>query len=175
MLQSRIKPLPSTSASTSNNNDDATNDDAEELFTAFLPHLFPDEAHSCLGDPGQTLIYSSPLYGDLRITVPGYPALNTSTVGSDSVEPASTANGTENQTADEINDGVGGSVEDSRKLFAHYLWGGAMVIAEGIEEADKLARDSGLQTNTDDIGIARTKKWSASGQRVLELGAGESP
>lgn len=167
MLQSRIKPLLPTSTSSNNEADD----DAEDVFTAFLPHLFPDEAHSCLGDPGQTTLYASPLYGDLRVVVPGYPAQNTTPMSSNSARR--TSNAAEIQSSVELNnDSSGGSVEEGRKLFAHYLWGGAIVVADGIEEADKLERDKNAAL-IEDSRIGRRKRWNVRSQRVLELGAGE--
>lgn len=42
-------------------------------------------------------------------------------------------------------------VEVGRKLFAHFLWSAAMVVAEGVEEGGG---------------------WTVDGERVLELGAG---
>ncbi|KAJ5369346.1 uncharacterized protein N7496_009106 [Penicillium cataractarum] len=44
-----------------------------ELFGNFLLHLFPDDAPSFHGDPGQYLLYSSPRYGELEIMIPSYP------------------------------------------------------------------------------------------------------
>ncbi|PYH95540.1 hypothetical protein BO71DRAFT_428928 [Aspergillus ellipticus CBS 707.79] len=85
MLHSRIRPLPrrhqpiarssSPSAPRPEFADaEETPTRPEDLFGAFLPHLFPDDAPSYHGDPGQHLLYSSPRYGDLEIMVPSYPS-----------------------------------------------------------------------------------------------------
>ncbi|KAN0068826.1 hypothetical protein V8E54_012995 [Elaphomyces granulatus] len=153
MLHSRLRPLPrhhhrpftnidNTSIASSNDssNNDNGNDngdddtDAEDIFTSFLPHLFPDDAPSFHGDPGQHLLYHSPLYGPLEIMVPTYPIA--STCQSDSrVE----------------------GIDESRKLFAHFLWSAAMVVAVGVEGA---------------AAAAGKAVWSVDGHTVLELGAG---
>ncbi|EEH45322.1 uncharacterized protein PADG_01472 [Paracoccidioides brasiliensis Pb18] len=114
-----------------------SDDDAEDLLTSFLPHLFPDEAPSCLGEPGQALAYESGLWGDVTVIVPDYPK----------------------RGEEEDRLGKGGGVEEGRRLFAHYLWGGGLVVAEGIEKA------TAAQGEKDTI-------WCVNGERVLELGAG---
>lgn len=55
-----------------------------------------------------------------------------------------------------------GSVEEGRKLFAHFLWSSAMVVAERVENAD-----GDGDSDEHDGGI-----WKVKGERVLELGAG---
>lgn len=54
-----------------------------------------------------------------------------------------------------------GNVEEGRKLFAHLLWSAAMVVAEGVENAD-----------TDSEDDKDTSMWKVKGESVLELGAG---
>lgn len=51
------------------------------------------------------------------------------------------------------------SGEDGRKLFAHYVWNAALMMAELIGDFDASLAYSELN-------------WSVSGERVLELGAG---
>lgn len=153
MLHSRLRPLPrrqqrpTEAIPRPDFEEEDVNDyeDPEDLFSAFLPHLFPDDAPSFHGDPGQRLLYSSPLYGDLEIMVPSYP-------------------GQSEKRSEEIAAGLSGNneIEEGRKLFAHFLWSAAMVVAEGIEK-DAAAAIDGVQNN----GI-----WTVKGESVLELGAG---
>lgn len=168
MLHSRLRPLPrrhrpdqrhrSISQESSSISDDRNADgyedeeeDAEDLFASFLPHLLPDDAPPFHGDPGQRLLYESPLYGPLEIMVPSYPGQN--------------ENRTEEIAAGQTSDGSN-SVEEGRKLFAHFLWSAAMVVAEGVE--DVAAAEAGKKP----INPEKTM-WSVRGRRVLELGAGE--
>lgn len=158
MLHSRLRPLPrppttattTTTASTapppdfSDQDPDSTPEDPEDLFTSFLPHLFPDDALSFHGDPGQHLLYTSSRYGPLTIMVPSYPEQS-------------------EKRSEEVAASEKGSVDEGRKLFAHFLWSAAMVVAEGVEDAD-----GGLNEGRDG-GI-----WRVKGERVLELGAGMS-
>ncbi|KAH8692916.1 putative nicotinamide N-methyltransferase [Talaromyces proteolyticus] len=169
MLQSRLRPLPrkdQTSQKTPTQNlqtiqaevsqlnehnlqDEEEDDDVEDIFSAFLPHLLPDDAPQFHGDPGQRLRYSSPMYGDLTIMVPHYPGQS------------------ENRN-DEIAAGLhtenrANQVEEGRKLFAHFLWSAAMVVAAGVEDAAAAKKNS---TGEDKL------MWSVDGHRVLELGAG---
>lgn len=66
---------------------------------------------------------------------------------------------------DEVAAGTtGSSVEERRKLFAHFLWSAAMVVAEGIEDAD--AHDALGDVDGD------KRMWKVKGKSVLELGAG---
>lgn len=163
MLHSRLRPRPrrhpaTTSAPAPDLKDEDQNNEIEEspedLFGAFLPHLFPDDAPSFHGDPGQHLLYSSPRYGDLEIMVPSY--------------PSQCEKRTEEIAAGlEKKDGVN-KVEEGRKLFAHFLWSAALVVAEGVEDAD--CPQAGPETE------ARKEAreiWSVKGEGVLELGAGE--
>ncbi|KAJ5130349.1 uncharacterized protein N7515_006388 [Penicillium bovifimosum] len=167
MLQSRLRPLPRRHYSTNTpsapapdlQNEDANeieDESSEDLFGAFLPHLFPDDAPSFHGDPGQHLLYSSPRYGDLNIMVPSY--------------PSSSEKRSEEIAAGQANpDGSVNQVDEGRKLFAHFLWSAAMVVAEGVEEADTPTPEG--QIETEDKKEAR-ELWSVAGETVLELGAG---
>ncbi|KAL4923677.1 putative nicotinamide N-methyltransferase [Aspergillus undulatus] len=164
-LHARLRPLPrrvtvpapSTAQSTApppvftsdNYPPDEDEEDAEDVFTSFLPHLFPDDAPQFHGDPGQHLLYSSPRYGELDIMVPSYPSQSAS--GERSKEVAEGL---------PRSDGQKNEVEEGRKLFAHFLWSAAMVVAEGLEMAD-----SG-------IGGDEAHIWKVQGEKVLELGAG---
>ncbi|KAI9367038.1 hypothetical protein BJX61DRAFT_547880 [Aspergillus egyptiacus] len=124
--------------------DDEEEEDPEDLFTSFLPHLFPDDAPPFHGNPGQHLLYSSPRYGDLTIMVPSYPGQHedrSKEIAAGQPDP---------------NGGVN-KVEEGRKLFAHLLWTAAMVVADGIEKDD---------------GDSSSGMWKVEGERVLELGAG---
>ncbi|KAK1147454.1 hypothetical protein N8T08_001536 [Aspergillus melleus] len=162
LLHSRLRPLPRrqnqqqpecpSSAPPPDFQEDEIDDESpEDLFTSFLPHLFPDDAPSFHGDPGQQLLYSSPRYGNLEIMVPSYP--NQSDKRSEEI------------AAGQVRpDGQVNEVEEGRKLFAHFLWSAAMVVAEGVEKADTL--DSEGQLDAD------TAMWLAKGHSVLELGAG---
>lgn len=151
MLHSRLRPLPRRQPPTEAvprpdfQEEDENDDEPEDLFSAFLPHLFPDDAPSFHGDPGQRLLYTSPLYGDLEIMVPSYP-------------------GQSEKRTEEIAAGMSekNEIEEGRKLFAHFLWSAAMVVAEGIEK-DAAAAADGSKNN----GI-----WTVKGESVLELGAG---
>lgn len=132
MFHSRLQPLPPQSQDNNTDNDESP----EEVFGGGLPSLFPDDAPSFHGDPGQRLIYASPRYGPLEIMIPSYPGQ----------EPSENGNG---------------NVEDGRKLFAHLLWSAAMVVADGVENAD-----------TDSEDDEDTSIWKVRGESVLELGAG---
>ncbi|KAL1961400.1 hypothetical protein VTO42DRAFT_128 [Malbranchea cinnamomea] len=197
MLHARIKPLPTHTHNNvpfqsnvdekeqqrqhqEDNAEDHEDEEDLDVFTSFLPHLFPDEAPSCLGDPGKTLLYSSPLYGDLRVVVPGYPAQQEQqSRAAGEGEAANGINGSSNVSGSDSASYSAGDVEEGRRLFAHYLWGGAMVVAEGIEEADRLRRSgrfdagsSGTGGREDELLVSRRRKWDVKGQKVLELGAG---
>ncbi|RDW57534.1 putative nicotinamide N-methyltransferase [Aspergillus mulundensis] len=174
-LQSRLRPLPrrlvalstaasidtSTSSSfsappspifSSDQCSDDEDEDPEDVFTAFISHLFPDDAPQFHGDPGQHLLYSSPRYGELEIMVPSYPSQSRS--------------GELSQTVAEglpRSDGHANPIEEGRKLFAHFLWSAGIVVAEGIEQADE---------SEDKLSNADYKIWKVQGEKVLELGAG---
>ncbi|PWY91063.1 hypothetical protein BO70DRAFT_368235 [Aspergillus heteromorphus CBS 117.55] len=172
MLQSRLRPLPrrrpaftpSSSSSCSSlplrpdfadaeEDADDSDESTEDLFMAFLPHLFPDDVVSFHGNPGQHLLYSSPRYGDLEIMVPSYP-------GQSETRTQEIAAGLPRA------DGQVNQLEEGRKLFAHFIWSAGMVIAEGVERADALD-SSGQLTENDDVAM-----WKVRGEKVLELGAG---
>ncbi|RJE21217.1 putative methyltransferase [Aspergillus sclerotialis] len=165
MLSSRLRPLPRkhqphqhpTSVPLPNlqDQDDDTTNDPEDVFTSFLPHLFPDDAPPFHGDPGQHLLYSSRHFGDIDIMVPSYP--------SQSDKPSE-----EIAAGLAREDGKVNEVEQGRKLFAHFLWSAAMVVAEGIENAAVL--DSGFAPGSG--GNDDTALWRVNGEKVLELGAG---
>ncbi|KAJ5601371.1 nicotinamide N-methyltransferase [Penicillium lagena] len=147
MLQARLRPAPRPPTGDTSTPTRPDEDEPEDVFGAFLPHLFPDDAPSFHGDPGQHLLYASPAYGDLEIMVPTY--------------PGESANRSEEIAAglDQRMDGVNKyPVEEGRKLFAHFLWDSGMVVAEGVEDAA--------------AGKAEAKMWNVDGERVLELGAG---
>lgn len=186
MLHSRLRPLRrkgcSTTILTGNNcttddrdtphaghesssEEEDADEDAEDIFAAFLPHLLPDDAPQFHGDPGQFLRYKSPLYGPLAIMVPHYPSQN---------DDADSDRNINTQITDSKLDPGGSAsaanqVEEGRKLFAHFLWSAALVVAQGIEDADAVARggDGKATFNKDD-----TMMWNVKGHRVLELGAG---
>lgn len=163
LLHSRLRPLPRrqnqpqpecpSSAPPPDFQEDEIDDESpEDMFTSFLPHLFPDDVPSFHGDPGQQLLYSSPRYGNLQIMVPSYPNQSekrTEEIAAGQARPGGHVN----------------QVEEGRKLFAHFLWSAAMVVAEGVEKADAL--DSAGQLDPD------TEMCLAKGHSVLELGAGE--
>ncbi|KAI5303714.1 hypothetical protein KEM56_007259 [Ascosphaera pollenicola] len=177
MLSSRIRPLnnpnrptaaskhnPFTSSSQDQNPDadpdaDADTDaDAESLLSSFLPHLFPDDTPVCLGDPGQALAYSSPQWGDMEIWVPDY---------------GSSSSSSNDDGAKDTSDGKGdGDVEANRKLFAHYLWGGALVIADEIERRYRVKNGADSVEESALGNVREEELWDVEGKNVLELGAG---
>lgn len=169
MLSSRVTPFhpsdshPPLDRNNHGNNYENSHEDEDEddvdLFSCFLPHLFPDEAPPCLGEPGQTLLYSSALFGDLRLIVPDYSA--------------------ERQEEDvsaelAVKGDRGSDAEASRQLFAHYLWGAALVVAEGIEDAARLEAYSYTpeHEHEHEHEHKNAMRWSVKGHRVLEVGAG---
>ncbi|KAJ5430128.1 hypothetical protein N7491_007144 [Penicillium cf. griseofulvum] len=158
MLHSRLRALPRRYIPTNTpsapapefQNQDASSESDEEpedLFGAFLPHLFPDDTPPFHGDPGQHLLYSSP-------------AMATSTSCQKRSEEIAAGQAKTDGTVNQVN--------EQRQLFAHFLWSAAMVVAEGVEEAD---------TPTADETMTETQKenrelWNVKGESVLELGAG---
>ncbi|PYH43910.1 putative nicotinamide N-methyltransferase [Aspergillus saccharolyticus JOP 1030-1] len=160
MLSSRLRPLhtlpPDLStekprdADDNDNNDDASAD-AEDLFTAFLPHLFPNDAPQFHGDPGQYLLYTSPRYGNLTIQVPSYPE-QSGNASSATQDPGSEA------PAFPI-ESDSSQLEKRRTLFAHILWSSGLVVAEAVENAHA------AHEHVDPM-------WKMEGEKVLELGAG---
>ncbi|RAK75427.1 putative nicotinamide N-methyltransferase [Aspergillus fijiensis CBS 313.89] len=162
MLLSRLRPLPTLSCSSSTDDlrDDAAaaaaaaEDEAEDIFAAFLPHLLPDDAPQFHGDPGQYLLYSSPLYGDLSIQVPSYPDQSGSAFSSpeQSDSDSSSANSIDSNSD-------ASQVDARRRLFAHIVWSAGLVVAEAVEDAH-----AGHEY-VDEM-------WKVEGEKVLELGAG---
>ncbi|KAK2753028.1 hypothetical protein FQN55_004988 [Onygenales sp. PD_40] len=168
MLPSRIKPIlhpprppptttttihPAARPSSPALSYTSTDTDPEDVLTSFLPHLFPDEAPSCLGEPGKAVAYASGIWGDVTVMVPDYPKEDEE----------------EDGQGEEVVEG-GGGVEEGRRLFAHYLWGGGLVIAEGIERA---VRAAGVKGGESLAGRGeRDLLWRVEGERVLEVGAG---
>lgn len=168
MLHSRLRPAPRRNPSTTtptttaaqapdfHNADESleVEESPEDVFGAFLAHLFPDDAPSFHGDPGQRLLYSSPRYGELEIMIPSYP----DRTGTKSIESAILPKGKEGAN----------QAEDGRQLFAHFLWSAGMVVAEGVENASHQAteNDSAAQKEAREI-------WSVDGETVMELGAGK--
>lgn len=163
MIRSRLQPLPrrnypnisAPAPDFENENLDTESEEPEDFFDAFLPYIFPDDTPSFHGDPGQHLLYSSARYGDIDIMVPTYP-------GSSEKRSVEVAAGNA-MTNDE-----GKSVEEGRKLFAHFLWSAAMVVAEGVEEADTPTAETETEFKKEAKEI-----WSVKGENVLELGAGK--
>lgn len=166
MLHSRIRSLPrkpkphsdnrreaDTSPAADSLNPEAQEEEEEEevedLFASFLPHLLPDDAPSFHGDPGQLLQYFSPRYGRLEILVPSYPGQSDSR--NEEIAAGQRAPGDDKPSP----------IEAGRRLFAHFLWSAALVVAEGVEDA--AAKKSGKEM------------WDVDGQTVLELGAGMHP
>ncbi|KJF60088.1 nicotinamide N-methyltransferase [Coccidioides immitis RS] len=183
MLPSRIQPLrrpstpppPPTLTPTSSSPPQPTIDtnatdpnDAEDLLSSFLPHLYPDEAPSCLGNPGQTLLYTSPLFGGVRVVVPDYGCKIAEEEEEEEKEETEDQKGTTAREREGEEEDAG--VEAGRRLFAHYLWGGALVVAERIEEAERLRRVGGGRTREEENELVR--RWGVRGQKVLEVGAG---
>ncbi|EPS28915.1 hypothetical protein PDE_03861 [Penicillium oxalicum 114-2] len=170
MLHSRLRPAPrrnvtrpvTTAAVPAPNfqDDELNNSDVEEstedLFSTFLPHLFPDDAPSFHGDPGQYLLYSSPRYGELEIMIPSYPGQSEKR----SEEVAAGLRGNEEKSGRN-------QTEEGRQLFAHFLWSAGMVVADGVETADRpmTADEGAIQTEAREM-------WSVKGETVMELGAG---
>ncbi|QVM06561.1 hypothetical protein D8B26_001268 [Coccidioides posadasii str. Silveira] len=188
MLPSRIQPLrrpstppppptltPTSSSSLQPTIDPNTTDpnDAEDLLSSFLPHLYPDEAPPCLGNPGQTLLYTSPLFGGVRVVVPDY-GCKIAEKKEEEEEEEEGKEETEDQKGTTAREREGeeedAGVEAGRRLFAHYLWGGALVVAERIEEAERLRRVGGGRTREEENELVR--RWGVRGQKVLEVGAG---
>lgn len=47
--------------------------DPEDIFASSLLALFPDAHVSSHGDPGSSLIYTSPTHGDIHLNIPAHP------------------------------------------------------------------------------------------------------
>ncbi|KAJ5929346.1 hypothetical protein N7454_007194 [Penicillium verhagenii] len=167
MLKSRLRPLPRRNHATTAGpvpdfqheaEGSELDEDPEDLFESFLGHLFPDDTAAWHGDPGQHILYSSPHYGDLQIVIPSYPE-----------QSGKSTESVTGQEEDKIDDSTN-QVEASRKLFAHVLWSAALVVAEGVENADI------LQTKGTEVSDVQKREildlWTVKGETVLELGAG---
>ncbi|KAL9618939.1 MAG: hypothetical protein Q9160_006403 [Pyrenula sp. 1 TL-2023] len=50
-----------------------SNPDPEDIFSSSLSTIFPDSNINSHGDPGGSLIYASPTYGDIHLRVPAHP------------------------------------------------------------------------------------------------------
>ncbi|KAJ5653563.1 hypothetical protein N7490_000566 [Penicillium lividum] len=152
MLHLKLQPHPRRKPDIQTEELEAELDEfSENIFESFLAHIFPDAAAPWHGDPGQHLLYSSARYGDLEIAIPSYPDQTNKNT------EIATAQTTEQDDINRVDDGV--------KLCAHFLWSGALVIAEGVENADTLeTKDIAMTDNDTDI-------WSVKGETVMELGA----
>lgn len=73
--------------------------------------------------------------------------------------------GQSEKRTEEIAAGAVNQVEEGRKLFAHFLWSAAMVVAEGVEDA--AAAEAG-----EAVKKPGKMMWNVKGHKVLELGAG---
>ncbi|KZN92167.1 hypothetical protein EN45_023160 [Penicillium chrysogenum] len=101
----------------------------------------------------QHLLYSSLRYGDLNIMVPSY--------------PSSSEKRSEEIAAGQAKpDGSVDQVDEGRKLFAHFLWSAAMVVAEGVRKRTDPQHQAKQRQKPEkkprSCGVSRT---------VLELGA----
>lgn len=177
-------------------------EDAEDIFTAFLPHLFPEDAPPFHGDPGQCLLYDSPHFGPLKIMVPSYPgqsekriegiAAGLLEIGLGKIDlaheeeelerllPGSPEGGTDMKAV------VINKVDEERKLFAHLLWSASMVVAHILEDAATVAAASRASA-PDSMSSATSSSsychhlsevainrqtWDVRDHTILELGAG---
>ncbi|OJJ78539.1 uncharacterized protein ASPGLDRAFT_53583 [Aspergillus glaucus CBS 516.65] len=128
------------------------NESLEDIFEASRTHLFPDNPRLYLGGPGEQLLYNT-CWGDLTVMVPTYPSLSDQHLEENDIKLTE-------------KDGQPDQVNQARKLFAHYLWNGALVVAEGVEDAYSNSGEANpKQEEAREI-------WQGEGERVLELGAG---
>ena len=92
--------------------------------------------------------------------VPGYPSTE-----------ASASKSKESDKGEEVE-----STEDGWRLFAHFLWSAALVVAEGVEGAAMLEaemeRDGAFPEEWNTRRMSGDLRWSVKGEHVLELGAG---
>ncbi|KAE8311315.1 hypothetical protein BDV41DRAFT_542646 [Aspergillus transmontanensis] len=150
MLRSRLRNLPAPSIPAPDLHEDLnteTNESPEDVFGAFRSQLFSETTPPPQpGGPGQELLYGT-RWGDLKIMVPTYPSLD---------DEHSDKNATDQ--ANQVNEG--------RKLFAHYIWNAAIVVAEGVEDT-YYSRTETQPEKTKSHGL-----WHVEGESVLELGAG---
>lgn len=91
------------------------------------------------GDPGSTIIYKSPRFGDVELRLP---------------EPGT---------------------EDERRLFAQFLWNAGVVMVGFLEGGMKGGGDGEKEDGKGGgKGEGGDEGWSVVGEKVLELGAGET-
>ncbi|PIG85573.1 hypothetical protein AARAC_007345 [Aspergillus arachidicola] len=150
MLLSRLPEPPAPSILALGQHEDLNteiNESPEDVFGAFRSQLFPETTPPPQpGGPGQELLYGT-RWGDLKIMVPTYPSLD---------DEHSDKNATDQ--ANQVNEG--------RKLFAHYIWNAAIVVAEGVEDTYY------SRTETQPEKAKSHGLWHVEGESVLELGAG---
>ncbi|KAF3491607.1 uncharacterized protein GIQ15_01124 [Arthroderma uncinatum] len=144
---------------------DGAEGEVEDRLASFLPILYPESAPSCVGQPGQRLVYSSSLFGDLALAIPDY------SNDQEEREPEGEGDGRPSEA----------DVEKARRLFAHYLWGSALLVTDGIERAARRERENAVSSSISEStseststpqGNADDLQWSVKGHRILEVGAG---
>ena len=135
-------------------------EEAEDLLASFLPVLFPDSTTTCVGQPGQQLVYSSPAFGELALTIPVHPRDQ----GKAAEAAEAAADGQERAP-------LGEGVDRACMLFAHFLWGSSLLVTDGIERAASSSTSSSI--NSPFEAAADGSVWSVKGHDILELGAGE--
>ncbi|EGD84119.2 hypothetical protein H112_07811 [Trichophyton rubrum D6] len=134
-------------------------EEAEDLLASFLPVLFPDSTTTCVGQPGQQLVYSSPAFGELALTIPVHPRDQ----GKAAEAAEAAADGQERAP-------LGEGVDRACMLFAHFLWGSSLLVTDGIERASSSSTSSSI--NSPFEAAADGSVWSVKGHDILELGAG---
>ncbi|KMQ48922.1 hypothetical protein A7C99_5883 [Trichophyton rubrum] len=133
-------------------------EEAEDLLASFLPVLFPDSTTTCVGQPGQQLVYSSPAFGELALTIPVHPRDQ----GKAAEAAEAAADGQERAP-------LGEGVDRACMLFAHFLWGSSLLVTDGIERASSSSTSSSI--NSPFEAAADGSVWSVKGHDILELGA----
>lgn len=85
----------------------------EDIFSSSLSSLFTDDTQNSHGTPGQSVVYSSPRYGDIVLDVPQHPDVeegrklfahylwNAGVIAADAIEQASSDNQTRLPNTDE--------------------------------------------------------------------------
>lgn len=131
--------------------------DQEDVFSECLPSLFPDETFTFVGNPGEVLEYASPLFGSVIVHLPGH---------------GNGVSGDSHSTADEhshaTQENTGESV-NTQGLFAHLLWGAALIVSDEIEKTAAKLRSQAA--SHEPLSLER-QLWRVQGEDVLELGAG---
>ena len=124
--------------------------DPEDIFAQSLSTIFPDDTTNSHGDPGSSVIYRSPRFGDVKLRIPVHP------------------------------DEEGGRKLFAHALWnAGVVVAEAVEVAshdrEGARDADSGAETTEGTQNEADDGKANWDKrwWDVRNQKVLELGAGE--